>query len=108
MLASYLHTFAGMGFSRSFQGSTSVLASFSGSQMRDSGVKFGGQELLNIGCSCQNDDYVDDNGDHLQVLSDPHSPAQFRVNGPFKNLPEFSQVRFHGDMTFGRVLKRKN
>ena len=55
MLASYLHTFAGTGLSRSFQGSTSVLVSFSGSQMRDSGVKFGGQELLNIGCYCQTD-----------------------------------------------------
>ena len=42
-------------------------------------------------------DNVDDNEDHLQVLTDPHSPGQFRVNGPFKNLPEFSQVRFHGD-----------
>ena len=77
--------------------------------MRDTGVRFGRQELLNIRCAhMHNDDNVDDNEDHLQVLSDPHSPAQFRVNGPFKNLPEFSQVRFHGDMTFGRILKRKN
>ena len=26
-----------------------------------------------------------------QVLTDPHSPSQFRVNGPFANLKEFSQ-----------------
>merc|ERR1711971_680364 len=26
-----------------------------------------------------------------QVLTDPHSPAQFRVNGPLANLQEFSQ-----------------
>lgn len=27
----------------------------------------------------------------FQVLTDPHSPAQFRVNGPFSNMPEFSE-----------------
>jgi membrane metallo-endopeptidase-like protein 1 len=26
-----------------------------------------------------------------RVLTDPHSPARFRVNGPLRNLPEFSQ-----------------
>eukprot|EP00092_Neocalanus_flemingeri_P076808 GFUD01095301.1.p1 GENE.GFUD01095301.1~~GFUD01095301.1.p1 ORF type:complete len:774 (+),score=162.06 GFUD01095301.1:198-2519(+) len=26
-----------------------------------------------------------------QVLTDPHSPAQFRVNGPFANMPQFGQ-----------------
>jgi len=26
-----------------------------------------------------------------QVLTDPHSPSQFRVNGPFANMPEFAQ-----------------
>eukprot|EP00092_Neocalanus_flemingeri_P028315 GFUD01030752.1.p1 GENE.GFUD01030752.1~~GFUD01030752.1.p1 ORF type:complete len:774 (+),score=182.51 GFUD01030752.1:202-2523(+) len=26
-----------------------------------------------------------------QVLTDPHSPAVFRVNGPFANMPEFAQ-----------------
>merc|ERR1712032_608743 len=26
-----------------------------------------------------------------RVLTDPHSPAQFRVNGPLANLREFSQ-----------------
>lgn len=25
----------------------------------------------------------------MAVLTDPHSPAEFRVNGPFSNLPEF-------------------
>jgi len=25
-----------------------------------------------------------------QVLTDPHSPTEFRVNGPFANMPEFS------------------
>ena len=43
------------------------------------------------------DDDVDDDEDHLQVLTDPHSPAQFRVNGPLANLREFSQVRFVQD-----------
>ncbi|RAK62688.1 M13 family metallopeptidase [Hymenobacter edaphi] len=27
-----------------------------------------------------------------QVLTDPHSPAQFRVNGPLMNMPEFYQA----------------
>ncbi|AYA37871.1 M13 family peptidase [Hymenobacter oligotrophus] len=27
-----------------------------------------------------------------QVLTDPHSPAQFRVNGPLMNMPEFFQA----------------
>ena len=108
MLASYFHTFAGMGLSRSFQGSTSVLVSFSGSQMRDTGVKFGRQELLNIGCAhMHNDDNVDDNEDHLQVLTDPHSPGQFRVNGPFKNLREFSQVRYHADNIWKSFKKKE-
>jgi predicted metalloendopeptidase len=26
------------------------------------------------------------------VLSDPHSPPQFRVNGPLRNAPEFYQA----------------
>jgi len=26
-----------------------------------------------------------------RVLTDPHSPSQFRVNGPLANLKEFSQ-----------------
>jgi predicted metalloendopeptidase len=24
-----------------------------------------------------------------QVLTNPHSPGKFRVNGPFSNMPEF-------------------
>ena len=28
----------------------------------------------------------------LQVNTDPHSPAQFRVNGPLSNLPEFFEA----------------
>jgi putative endopeptidase len=28
----------------------------------------------------------------LQVNTDPHSPAKFRVNGPLSNLPEFGQA----------------
>ncbi|WP_375416711.1 M13 family metallopeptidase [uncultured Hymenobacter sp.] len=27
-----------------------------------------------------------------QVLTDPHSPAQFRTNGPLQNMPEFHQA----------------
>jgi len=27
-----------------------------------------------------------------QVLTDPHSPARFRINGPFKNRPEFAKA----------------
>ena len=53
MLASYSHTLAGTVWSRSFQGSTSVLVSFSGSQMRGPGVKLRGQELLRSRCDCQ-------------------------------------------------------
>ena len=26
-----------------------------------------------------------------QVLTDPHSPPSYRVNGPFSNLPEFAK-----------------
>jgi predicted metalloendopeptidase len=26
------------------------------------------------------------------VLSDPHSPPQFRVNGPLRNSPEFFEA----------------
>ena len=26
-----------------------------------------------------------------QVLTDPHSPTVYRVNGPFSNLPQFAQ-----------------
>jgi putative endopeptidase len=28
----------------------------------------------------------------LQVATDPHSPAQFRVNGPLSNMPEFQKA----------------
>jgi len=28
----------------------------------------------------------------VQVRSDPHSPARFRVNGPVKNLPAFGEA----------------
>jgi putative endopeptidase len=28
--------------------------------------------------------------ERLQVQTDPHSPARFRVNGPVANLPEFA------------------
>lgn len=28
----------------------------------------------------------------VQVRSDPHSPARFRVNGPMRNLPEFGEA----------------
>ena len=28
----------------------------------------------------------------MAVLTDPHSPAEFRVNGPFSNLPEFYEA----------------
>ena len=53
-------------------------------------------------------DNVDDNEDHLQVLTDPHSPGQFRVNGPFKNLREFSQVRCHGDDIWKSFKKKEH
>ena len=28
----------------------------------------------------------------MQVLSDPHSPARYRIQGPLSNLPEFHQA----------------
>ena len=28
-----------------------------------------------------------------QVLTDPHSPAVYRVNGPFSNSPQFAVLR---------------
>ena len=28
----------------------------------------------------------------MLVLSNPHSPAEFRVNGPLTNLPEFHEA----------------
>jgi endothelin-converting enzyme/putative endopeptidase len=28
----------------------------------------------------------------LRALTDPHSPAQWRVNGPLSNLPEFARA----------------
>jgi putative endopeptidase len=30
--------------------------------------------------------------DRLRTLTDPHSPAQFRVNGPLSNFPEFAKA----------------
>ena len=29
----------------------------------------------------------------FQVLTDPHAPARFRINGPLANMPKFSAVR---------------
>ncbi len=31
-----------------------------------------------------------DENARLRVLTDPHSPPEFRVNGPLSNLPEFA------------------
>lgn len=73
--------------------------------MPESGVMLRGQEPLKSRHGPDNDvwdnddndtDDCDDNDDDdetFQVLTDPHSPAQFRVNGPLANLREFSQVR---------------
>jgi len=33
-----------------------------------------------------------DESTRLQVLSDPHSPAQWRVNGPLSNMPAFAKA----------------
>src|SRR5439155_487655 len=32
----------------------------------------------------------------MQIATNPHSPAQWRVNGPLSNLPEFAHPRIHG------------
>ena len=29
----------------------------------------------------------------FQVLTDPHAPARFRINGPLANMQKFSAVR---------------
>jgi predicted metalloendopeptidase len=35
---------------------------------------------------------VRDEEQKLRLNTDPHSPAQFRVNGPLANLPEFQKA----------------
>src|SRR5216110_1829390 len=35
---------------------------------------------------------IRDEEEKLRLTTDPHSPAQFRVNGPLSNLPEFQQA----------------
>ncbi len=30
--------------------------------------------------------------ERVQVKGDPHSPARFRVNGPFSNMPQFREA----------------
>jgi predicted metalloendopeptidase len=39
----------------------------------------------------------------LQISTDPHSPAQFRVNGPLSNLPEFARAF---DVKEGQAMRR--
>lgn len=39
----------------------------------------------------------------MRVLTDPHSPAHFRINGPLSNLPEFAEA-FH--LPEGASLRR--
>jgi predicted metalloendopeptidase len=38
-------------------------------------------------CELSRDEYI-----KMQVLNDPHSPSEFRVNGPFSNMSEFHQA----------------
>jgi putative endopeptidase len=33
-----------------------------------------------------------DEAARLQIQTDPHSPGQFRVNGPLSNMPEFARA----------------
>ena len=33
-----------------------------------------------------------DEDQKLRLTTDPHSPAQFRVNGPLANMPEFQKA----------------
>jgi len=39
----------------------------------------------------------------MRIMTDPHSPAQFRVNGPLANMPEFFEAFACGD---GSTMKR--
>jgi len=43
--------------------------------------------------------------ERLQINTDPHSPAQFRVNGPLSNLPEFSDAF---DIPAGSPMRRND
>jgi endothelin-converting enzyme/putative endopeptidase len=38
-------------------------------------------------CTTQRDEQM-----RVQILSDPHAPEEYRVNGPLSNLPEFGQA----------------
>jgi endothelin-converting enzyme/putative endopeptidase len=40
-----------------------------------------------VWCSKDRDEYM-----RMRVLTDPHSPARWRVNGVMVNMPEFSQA----------------
>src|SRR5947207_13947663 len=35
---------------------------------------------------------IRDEDQKLRLTTDPHSPAQFRVNGPLANMPEFQKA----------------
>jgi putative endopeptidase len=41
-----------------------------------------------------------------QVVTDPHSPGKFRVNGPMSNMPEFVEA-FGGVCANGGLAKAK-
>ena len=43
--------------------------------------------------------------DRLQVATDPHSAAKYRVNGPLSNMPQFKEA--FGCRTGSRMVREK-
>ena len=65
----------------------------------------GSEKLFFLGmaqnwCSVYRDDYLEQ-----RVKNDPHSPARYRVNGPFSQFPDFARVY---ECAEGSAMRPKN